>query len=88
MKLRTIKKANLKRIVFSFSSIDKDVLIVEDAAHFARCLRITKDLLEKDTERTYVEVVKLGKIRRQENVDWSMLGMILSVLHKEFRKEA
>lgn len=33
-----------------------------------------------DSERTYVEVIKLGDLRRQSNVDWSMLGMILSVL--------
>lgn len=34
----------------------------------------------EDTERTYVEVMKLGDIRRRADVDWSMLGMILSVL--------
>ena len=34
----------------------------------------------EDTERTYIEIKKLGEIRRQSNVDWSMLGMILSVV--------
>jgi len=34
----------------------------------------------EDTERTYVEVMKLGEIRNCNKVDWSMLGMILSVL--------
>lgn len=36
----------------------------------------------KDTERTYIEIMKLGEIRKRANVDWSMLGMILSVLAK------
>lgn len=34
----------------------------------------------EDTERTYVEIMKLSEIRTRSNVDWSMLGMILSVL--------
>lgn len=34
----------------------------------------------EDTERTYVEVMKLGEVRQDSRVDWSMLGMILSVL--------
>ena len=36
----------------------------------------------EDTERTYVELMKLGEIRQDSKVDWSMLGMILSVLAK------
>lgn len=35
---------------------------------------------EGDSERTYVEVMKLGSILRSQHVDWSMLGMILSVI--------
>jgi 8-oxo-dGTP pyrophosphatase MutT (NUDIX family) len=34
----------------------------------------------EETERTYVEITTLGEIRRNPNVDWSMLGMILQVL--------
>jgi 8-oxo-dGTP pyrophosphatase MutT (NUDIX family) len=34
----------------------------------------------EDTERTYVEIMTLGDIRRSADVDWSMLGMILQVL--------
>lgn len=34
----------------------------------------------EDTERTYVEVMKLGDITAENKVDWSMLGMILSVV--------
>lgn len=34
----------------------------------------------EDTERTYVKVVKLGEILRDNRVDWSMVGMILSGL--------
>lgn len=36
----------------------------------------------EESEQTYVEVRKLGDLLRSDsNVDWSMLGMILSVLH-------
>lgn len=35
----------------------------------------------EDTERTYVEIVKLSDILTSDKVDWSMLGMIMSVLH-------
>jgi len=34
----------------------------------------------EDTERTYVTITSLGAIRRNTEVDWSMLGMILQVL--------
>jgi 8-oxo-dGTP pyrophosphatase MutT (NUDIX family) len=34
----------------------------------------------EETELTYVEITTLGEIRRNPNVDWSMLGMILQVL--------
>lgn len=36
----------------------------------------------EDTERTYTEVVTLREIMEKQLVDWSMLGMILSVLQK------
>lgn len=35
----------------------------------------------EDTERTYVEVQTLREIRQSSAVDWSMLGMIMQVLH-------
>ena len=34
----------------------------------------------EDTERTYVELTTLGKLKQRDDVDWSMLGMILSVI--------
>ncbi len=39
--------------------------------------------VEADTERTYVEVRKLGDLTRSDSdaLDWSMLGMILTALH-------
>lgn len=36
--------------------------------------------VEKDTERTYVEVWKLKDILKSDSIDWSMLGMIVSVM--------
>lgn len=34
----------------------------------------------EDSERTYVEIMKFGDVRRRNRVDWSMLGMIFSVI--------
>jgi 8-oxo-dGTP pyrophosphatase MutT (NUDIX family) len=34
----------------------------------------------EETERNYVEITTLGEIRRNPNIDWSMLGMIMQVL--------
>ncbi|MFA6437245.1 MAG: nucleoside 2-deoxyribosyltransferase domain-containing protein [Candidatus Paceibacterota bacterium] len=39
--------------------------------------------VEKDTERTYVEIVKLRDILSQELVDWSALGMLFAALTKK-----
>lgn len=36
--------------------------------------------VEGDSERTFVEITTLGQLRQADNVDWSMLGMILQVL--------
>lgn len=46
-------------------------------------LRLQKDIPHgnmADSEMTYVEVVKLGDVLNGDLVDWSVLGMILSVL--------
>lgn len=40
--------------------------------------------VETDTERTYIEIRTVEKILSEPLVDWSMIGMILSVLIKEF----
>lgn len=34
----------------------------------------------EDTEQTYVELTTLGEIKTNPNIDWSMLGMIMSVV--------
>lgn len=34
----------------------------------------------EETERTYVEITTLGEIKNRNNIDWSMLGMVLSVV--------
>lgn len=40
--------------------------------------------VETDTECTYIEIRTVEKILSEPLVDWSMIGMILSVLIKEF----
>ncbi len=40
--------------------------------------------VETDTERTYIEIRTVEEILSEPLVDWSMTGMILSVLIKEF----
>lgn len=39
--------------------------------------------VERDSERTYVEIVSIREIRRRRLLDWSTLGMILEVLLSE-----
>jgi len=57
------------------------VEITERELDYLRSQQGTPHGAEHDSsERTYVEVVKLKDIRRENKVDWSMLGMILSVL--------
>lgn len=51
----------------------------EELAHLRLIKGVPHGVLE-DSERTYVEVLKLGEIRQRQAIDWSMLGMILSVL--------
>lgn len=60
--------------LFSVELTEQEVTELRSAAGVAHGV-------EGDTERTYVEVKKLGEIMRPESgVDWSMLGMILSVV--------
>ncbi len=56
------------------------VEITEEELNLLRAERGVAHGVVEDTERTYVEVMKLGEIRKKSDVDWSMLGMILSVL--------
>jgi 8-oxo-dGTP pyrophosphatase MutT (NUDIX family) len=57
------------------------VEITDDELKFLQSQKgIAHGVLE-DTERTYVEVVKLGFILQDNKVDWSMLGMIMSALY-------
>lgn len=56
------------------------VEIIDEELTFLRSQHGIAHGVIEDTERTYVEITKLGDIRRNSNIDWSMLGMILSVL--------
>jgi ADP-ribose pyrophosphatase YjhB (NUDIX family) len=38
--------------------------------------------LEKDTERTYVEIWTLDRILKENLMDWSMLGILLEIIYK------
>ncbi len=59
------------------------VQVTPDELDFLRSQHGVAHGLIGDSERTYVEVMKLGEIRRQECVDWGTLGMILSILTAE-----
>jgi hypothetical protein len=39
--------------------------------------------VEEDTEKTYVEIKTVKEILNDELLDWSMMGMILSILNEE-----
>lgn len=56
------------------------VEITDEELAYLRSLKGVAHGVIEDTERTYVEILKVGEIKQRQNVDWSMLGMILSVL--------
>lgn len=56
------------------------VEITEEELNYLRSQYGIAHGVVEDTERTYAKIMKLGDIRQESNVDWSMLGMILLVL--------
>lgn len=56
------------------------VRISEEELNFLRSQYGKAHGVVEDSERTYIEFMKLTDLRRRSDVDWSMLGMILSVL--------
>ncbi len=58
------------------------VEITDDELASLRAQRGVAHGVEADSERTYVEVLTLGEILERRTVDWSIIGMILSVLQK------
>jgi 8-oxo-dGTP pyrophosphatase MutT (NUDIX family) len=78
-----VKYHACRQLVSTLSSHKAHVFSVEITPEELDFLRKQKGIAHgviEDTERTYVEVKKLGEIMEEEKVDWSMLGMILSVL--------
>jgi len=72
-----------RQLVATLSAHKAHLFSVEITDHELEWLRAQKGIAHgvlEDTERTYVELMKLGDIRQEVKVDWSMLGMILSVL--------
>ncbi|MEK7120251.1 MAG: NUDIX hydrolase, partial [Patescibacteria group bacterium] len=81
-----IKKHEARQLVATLSAHKAHLFSVEITDQELDWLRSQQGIAHgvvEDTERTYVEIMKLGEICKQASVDWSMLGMILSVLvHK------
>lgn len=78
-----IKCHESRQLAATFSTHKAHLFSVEITEEELKYLRsqygIPHGVIE-DTERTYVEILKLGDIRQDPNIDWSMYGMILSVL--------
>ena len=60
-------------VVLSVELTEEEIQQMEVAAQ-----KKTTFGLETETEKTYIEVKTLGQLLGDENVDWSMLGMILA----------
>ena len=58
------------------------VEITEEELEYLRSQQGIAHGVIEDTERTYIEVMKLGDILQGNKVDWSMLGMITSVIFR------
>lgn len=79
-------REDTRQLVATFSAHQAHLFSVELTTEEMSELRRTAGVphgVEADTERTYVEVKTLREImRRDSGIDWSMLGMILSVLSR------
>lgn len=79
-----MRREDTRQLVSTFSAHQAHLFSVELTVDEMSEMRHTAGVphgVEADTERTYVEVKKLGEIMLSDSgVDWSMLGMILSVL--------
>jgi len=78
-----INRHNCRQMVATLSAHKAHLFSVELTAEEIESLKKQKGVAHgviEDTERTYVEIMTLGEILRENKVDWSMLGMILSVV--------
>lgn len=72
-----------RQLAATFSAHRAHLFSMEIDENELEYLRSQKDMPHGntgDSEMTYVEIVKLKDVLNSENVDWSVLGMILSVL--------
>jgi 8-oxo-dGTP pyrophosphatase MutT (NUDIX family) len=79
-----IRQLEARQLVATLSAHKAHLFSVELTDSELEYLRSQQGIahgVAEDTERTYVEVKKLGDIITENKVDWSMLGMILSVVH-------
>ena len=80
-----IKQHEIRQVTATFSTHKAHLFSVEitdeELVYLRSQVGIAHGVVE-DTERTYAEVMKLGDIRQDSKVDWSVLGMILSVVTK------
>jgi len=78
-----IKHHESRQLVATLSAHKAHLFSVEITEKELEYLRSQQGIAHgviEDTERTYVEIVKLGDIFRENKVDWSMLGMIASAI--------
>lgn len=78
-----MRRHGVRQMVSTMSAHRAHLFSVEITEEELGWLRSKKGVpfgVSEDTERTYVEVVKLRDILSRTDVDWSMLGMILSVM--------
>jgi 8-oxo-dGTP pyrophosphatase MutT (NUDIX family) len=84
-----VKKHEARQMVATLSAHKAHLFSVEISDEQLNWLQsqigIAKGVVE-DTERTYTEIQTIGEILDQDKVDWSMLGMILSVLTPLYNK--
>lgn len=79
-----VQQHKVRQLIATLSAHKAHLFSVEINDAELEWLRSQKDVAHgvvADTERTYVEIMKLGDIVAGNKVDWSMLGMILSVVH-------
>ena len=82
-----MKMQSARQLIGTLSAHKAHLFSVEISEYELNWLRQQVGLphgIETDTERTYIEIRTVEEILSEPLVDWSMIGMILSVLTKEF----
>lgn len=81
---KRLKFHSTRQLAATLSSHKSNFYSAELTSEEVTWFKSQKDIVHgntKDTERTFIEVVSVKNLLKDNNIDWSNLGMILSICH-------